>query len=163
MATAVSRTRLLIESACSIFLAQLAGLLGSLVTFSAIPTWYAALEKPLFNPPNWVFGPVWTLLYTLMGIAAVLVWQHRQSPGVRRALWLYVLHLVVNTSWSLIFFGAQNLAVAFFVILVLLAMIVALILQFSRWSKVSAWLLVPYLCWVTFATVLNGSLWMLNA
>lgn len=146
----------------SVLLAQLAGAIGSFFTFSAIPTWYSYLDKPSFSPPNWIFGPVWTLLYTLMGVAAWLIWRQRKSTGTQQALWLYVSHLVVNSLWSIIFFGWQRPDIAFMVIIILWTMIASMMILFARISRSAAWLLLPYLAWVSFATVLNYAIWQLN-
>lgn len=139
-----------------------------LITFSApalsafieMPgAWYAALKKPALNPPSWVFGPVWTLLYTLMSIAAWLVWQR---VGFKNPLVLYFIQLALNAAWTPIFFGAHALGPALAVIAALWVMIFVTLLNFRRVSHAAGWLLVPYLGWVTFATYLNWSLWRLN-
>lgn len=147
----------------SVVLAEAAGGIGTMFTIASIPTWYATLQKPFFSPPNWLFGPVWTILYALMGIAAFLVWWHRKQPGATKALWIYLVHLAVNALWSILFFGLKNIGLAFMEILILWAMIIALIVLFRRYDKHASCLLVPYLLWVSFATVLNGALWMLNS
>jgi len=146
----------------SIVIAQLAGLLGSIFTVSSIKTWYVLLEKPFFSPPGWLFGPVWVLLYTLMGIAAYLVWQKRQTKGAKSALWLYVIHLIFNALWSIIFFGMKNPGLAFFEILILWGLILAVALKFSKIDKSAGLLFIPYILWVSFAAILNFSVWMLN-
>lgn len=142
---------------------QLAGLIGSLFTFSAIPTWYQTLHKPTFSPPNWVFSPVWTILYTLMGIAAFLVWQkgvkHKQ---VKQALFIFGSQLVLNALWSIIFFGFKSLLFAFFEIIFLWLAILGTILTFFRVYKPAAFLLIPYIFWVSFAAYLNYYIWILN-
>lgn len=142
---------------------ELAGVIGSIFTVQAIPTWYAALQKPVFNPPNWIFGPVWTMLYALMGIAVYRVWNtgyHR--PAVKSAVIFFLVHLAVNVLWSVLFFGGRNIPVAFADIAVLWVMILSLIFRFSAVDTVSGYLLVPYLGWVSFAMVLNYYLWILN-
>jgi translocator protein len=132
-------------------------------TGPSIPGWYAGLVKPPFNPPNWLFGPVWTLLYALMGIAAYLVYEKgRKEPKVRKALIIFAVQLALNALWSPVFFGAHALLGAAVVIVLLWAMILASIVLFSKISKAAAWLLVPYILWVSFATVLNISLYVLN-
>lgn len=147
----------------SVILSQLAGIIGSTATISSIPNWYATLNKPFFNPPNWIFAPVWTTLYTLMGIALYLVWlKGYKNKNIKPAINLFLLHLVLNAGWSLIFFGLQNLTLALIVILILWLMIAKLILMFNKINKYSAYLLVPYLLWVSFATLLNFSLLILN-
>lgn len=147
----------------SILLSQLAGIIGSLATASAISTWYVTLVKPDFNPPNWIFGPVWITLYTLMGIALYLVWSKgNQIPQVKTATSIFLLHLVVNSAWSIAFFGLKNLGLALAIIIVLWLMIVLLIRLFSKLNIWASRLLWPYLLWVSFATLLNFSLWQLN-
>jgi benzodiazapine receptor len=106
-----TRARDIVEAVVSIVVCQAAGLIGSIATFPSIPTWYASLDKPPFNPPNWVFGPVWTTLYTLMGIAAFLVWRKGiRNREVKIALGIFVVQLVLNTLWSVVFFGLNSLA-----------------------------------------------------
>ncbi len=148
----------------SIAMCQAAGVIGSFFTVSAIENWYQFLNKPVFSPPNWLFGPVWITLYTLMGISLYLVWR---SPSVaskerRRAMAFFVVHLFVNASWSIVFFGFHNIAFAFGVILLLLAMIIVLIKLFRPLNRLASNLLIPYLVWVSIATVLNYSLMVLN-
>ncbi len=147
----------------AIIIPQAAGLIGTVFTTPAIPTWYAALTKPALNPPSWVFGPVWTTLFVLMGIASFLVWRHGwNNKNVKVALSLFGVQLVLNTLWSIIFFGTQNPGLAFAEIIVLWLAIVATIITFARVSKTAAWLLLPYLCWVSFAGYLNFAIWQLN-
>ncbi len=147
----------------AIIIPQAAGLIGTVFTTPAIPTWYAALTKPALNPPSWVFGPVWTTLFVLMGIASFLVWRHGwDNKKVKVALSLFGVQLVLNTLWSIIFFGAQNPGLAFAGLVVLWLAIAATIITFARVSKAAAWLLVPYICWVTFAGYLNFAIWQLN-
>lgn len=144
--------------------ALLAGWLGSMATTPSIPTWYAGLEKPSFNPPNSIFPIVWTILYVMMAVAAWLVWRAPASPPQRRAaLVLYFVQLVVNVAWSFAFFGAQSPLAGLVVIAVLLVAIVATILAFRRISGLAALLLLPYLAWVCFATVLNAAIFSLNS
>jgi translocator protein len=141
----------------------LAGFIGSLFTTPSIPGWYAGLVKPSFNPPNWIFGPVWTTLYVLMGIAAFLVYEKGWKKGeVRKALGVFAAQLGLNALWSIVFFGAHQILGAAVVIVILWGLIAATIWLFSRISKVAALLLVPYILWVSFATVLNISLYVLN-
>lgn len=150
----------------SIVISQLAGIIGSVATVSSVSTWYLTLNKPFFNPPSWVFGPVWTILYTLMGIAFYLVLLKRDKKkkpkNLKYSINLYLVHLVFNTLWSLIFFGAKNPGLAFVVIVVLWGMIACLIKNFYKINKWSAYLLVPYLLWVSFASLLNFSIFILN-
>jgi benzodiazapine receptor len=135
------------------FCAPLAGM------FSLPGAWYMALSKPSWNPPAWIFGPAWTLLYTLMAIAAWLVWKR---DGWRRPLVLYFVQLVLNAAWTPIFFGAHELGWAFAVIIALWLAIGFTMLTFLRVSKAAAYLLMPYLAWVSFAAFLNFTLWRLN-
>ena len=146
----------------SILIAQLAGIIGSLFTAPNIAPWYAALVKPGFTPPGWLFGPVWVTLYTLMGLAAYLVWRGRKNPHTGFSLWFYGVHLIINLLWSVIFFGLHDIAMAFLVIITLWLMILGLIILFWRINKMAAYLLVPYLAWVSYASVLNAALWLLN-
>ena len=146
-----------------VLVCELAGFVGSVFTTPSIPGWYAGLVKPSFNPPNWIFAPVWTILYVLMGIAAYLVYDKGlRRKDVRKALAVFAGQLVLNALWSIIFFGAHEILGAAVVILILWGLIAATIWLFSRISKVAAFLLVPYILWVSFATVLNISLYVLN-
>jgi translocator protein len=146
----------------SIAIAQAAGIIGSVFTVGSIDTWYAALAKPEWNPPGWVFGPVWIILYTLMGIAAYLVWQHRKTRLAKIALSVYGIQLVLNAVWSILFFGLKNPGLAFAEILLLVAFIAATIILFWRVLKWAGILLLPYLAWVFFAAYLNYTIWQLN-
>lgn len=139
------------------------GSLSGLLTADAIGTWYVGIQKPSFNPPNWIFGPVWTLLYILMGIAAGLVWNSAAGTAAkRRALSIYVIQLVLNFGWSLIFFGLRSPGWALVEIIVLWSSIVWCMRSFAPIHRTAMWLLIPYLLWVSFATVLNGAIVALN-
>jgi benzodiazapine receptor len=152
-----------IRLAGSIVLCMLAGFIGSLLTMPKIPGWYANLEKPSFNPPGWLFGPVWTALYILMGIALFLVWRKGlASRGVRIALLVFLIQLVLNALWSVAFFGAQSPLAGLVVIIALWAAIVATIALFAPLSRVAVLLLVPYILWVSFAAILNATIYVLN-
>ena len=147
----------------AVLLCQAAGILGSLATVPAIPGWYQGLAKPSFTPPNWLFGPAWITLYLLMGIALFLVWrQGLDRPGVKAALALFFIQLGLNALWSWLFFGWHQLGLAFAEIVLLWVAILLVMIKFFALSRASGWLLVPYLLWVTFASVLNFSLWRLN-
>jgi len=124
--------------------------------------WYAQLRKPAWNPPNWIFGPVWTALYTMMATAAWLVWRRGGLPGQRVPLALFVAQLLLNAAWTPLFFGLRAPGLAFAGILLLWLAILATILAFWRAHRPAAALLAPYLAWVTFAAVLNHTLWRLN-
>ena len=147
----------------SLLTPQLAGIIGSLFTAQAITGWYATLVRPELAPPNWIFAPVWTSLYLLMGIALYLVWKKGvQTPGVRIALVLFAIQLVLNTLWSIVFFGLQDLTLALVEISILWVAILATMIAFARVSRTAAWLLVPYIAWVSFAAYLTYSFWVLN-
>jgi translocator protein len=143
----------------SVGVCLLVGTLAGLWTASSITSWYASLAKPAFNPPNWVFGPVWTLLYVLMGVALYLVWN---AHGSRTAIALFLAQLALNFLWSFLFFALKNPLAAFIDIVALLVMIIVTALRFYPISKTAASLLVPYLLWVSFASVLNFSIYWLN-
>lgn len=136
--------------------------MGSLATSAKIPTWYATLAKPAWNPPNWLFAPVWTTLFILMGVAAWMVWLRRGQAGARAALGLFAVQLVLNTLWSFVFFAAENPGLAMVEIVVLWLAIAATIWTFRGISMGAAWLLAPYLAWVSFASCLNFAIWRLN-
>jgi tryptophan-rich sensory protein len=139
------------------------GALGGAATASSVRTWYPTLRKPPFNPPGWVFGPVWTLLYLLMGVAMYLVWTGaRTSSGRSRTARWWLAQLMLNLLWSLLFFGRRAIGPAFGEIIVLWLAIAATIRAAAEERPAAAALLVPYLGWTTFAAVLNGSLWYLN-
>jgi benzodiazapine receptor len=139
------------------------GALGGSVTASSVRTWYPTLRKPPFNPPGWLFGPVWTALYLMMGVAIYLVWTGaRSESGRRRAAAWWAAQLVLNLLWSLVFFGRRSIGPAFGEILVLWLAIAATIRAAAAERPVAGAILVPYLGWTTFAAVLNGSLWYLN-
>jgi len=137
--------------------------IGSLATVRAIPTWYKGLVKPSFNPPDWLFGPAWTLLYLLMAVAAWLVWkQGIGAAGVRLALAVFLLQLILNTLWSVLFFGMRSPLAGLVHIVVLWLAIIATIVLFFRVSVPAGVLLLPYIGWVTFAAVLNAAIFRLN-
>ena len=147
----------------SILLAEAAGAAGALITAPAVATWYTTLNKPALNPPAWVFGPVWTTLYLLMGIAAFLVWRRWGSdPRVKAALAVYLIQLFLNAIWSPVFFGLHAPGAALVVIALLWLAIVATMVKFHPISRAAAYLLIPYLLWVSFASYLNFSIWRLN-
>lgn len=153
-----------IKLVISLALPQVAGLTGALFTQTGEGSWYRAIEKPEWNPPGWIFGPVWTTLYILMGIAFYLIWKsnaplHRKRP----AMILWLTQLVFNFFWTIIFFNLHQIGWAFAEIIVLWLLILATIFAFARINKVAAWLLVPYISWVSFATLLTGTIWMLNS
>ena len=160
----------------AIVVSELAGIIGSVFTISSIPTWYAGLVKPALNPPAWVFGPAWTTLYALMGVAAFLIWREydkltlseveglviQRKKQIKIALSIFLGQLVLNTLWSIIFFGLHSPGWALVDIVLLWLAIVWTIAVFYKISRPAAWLLVPYILWVSFASYLNYSIWMLN-
>jgi tryptophan-rich sensory protein len=147
----------------AIAVAQSAGVIGAFFTTQNISSWYTTLQKPELTPPNWLFGPVWTLLYAMMGIALFLAWT-RHAGGKKRILWirLFLLHLILNTAWSILFFGQKMLFVALLCIGALWVMIAGLIALGAKFDTRIAYLLVPYLLWVSYASYLNYSIWQLN-
>ena len=153
----------ILKLVASIILCQLAGLIGSLATVPAIPTWYESLKKPFFNPPNWIFGPVWTGLYALMGVSLFLAWQRRKDNSqVNIALVFFFLQLMLNVLWSIAFFGLRSPLLGLMDIVLLWTAILLTIRKFLNISRAAALLLVPYILWVSFAVLLNLSLWVLN-
>ena len=141
----------------------LVGGIAGFFTSSGVEGWYAAANKPWFNPPNWIFAPVWTTLYILMGIALYLVWKSDAVQAVKQtAIILFAVQLTLNFFWSLIFFKLQQTGWAFAEIIVMWLMILLTVLWFGKISSKAAWLMVPYICWVSFASVLNYSIWKLN-
>jgi benzodiazapine receptor len=146
----------------SVILCQIAGFLGSLFTTPAIPTWYATLKKPFFTPPNWIFSPVWISLFILMGISLFFVWRRQGHPQFKKALIFFFVQLILNILWSLAFFGLRLPLLGLMDIILLWIAILLTIQHFSKVSKFAAALLLPYLLWVSFAALLNFSLWILN-
>ena len=138
------------------------GLVGGLATASSVTTWYTTLAKPAWTPPGWLFGPVWTLLYVLMGIAAWLVWRRAEEGRARCPLLLFALQLLLNAGWSFLFFGLRSPGLALIEILLLWIAIAATLWAFARVRGGAARLLVPYLAWVSFAAALNLAIWRMN-
>jgi tryptophan-rich sensory protein len=144
----------------AILIPLLVGLIGSYFTFSSVNTWYQTLQKPSFSLPSWLFGPVWTLLYVLMGIAFYLVWTAKKNNV---AISLYSVQLGLNLLWSVLFFGLRSPFYALICIVALWLAILATILSFYKISKTAAYLMVPYILWVSFASVLNYMSFVLNS
>ena len=140
------------------------GYFSGIVTRSAIADWYPTLIKPSFNPPNWIFAPVWSMLYVMMGVAAGLVWDRmeQESEVVKKALLFFAIQLGLNALWSYLFFGLHNPMLAGLEIIVLWLMIYETYVQFAKINKIAGYLFIPYLAWVSFAAVLNASIWWLN-
>ena len=146
----------------SLVISLSAGFLGALFTTPAVQSWYLTINRPVWIPPSWLFGPVWTSLFIMMGVALYLVWSTKMSNKVRISLKLFATQLVLNVLWSVLFFGLGNFWLAFGEILVLWIFILITIVSFGKVSKVASWLMVPYLLWVTFASYLNFTIANLN-
>jgi translocator protein len=147
----------------SILICFVAAAIGSIFTTPQIPGWYAGLVKPWFAPPNWVFGPVWTTLYLLMGIALFLVWRKGlERPDVRQGVALFATQLAFNVAWSWLFFGLQSPVKGFVGIVILWVLILATLIRFWKISRIAGALFIPYLVWVTVATFLNYGIMVLN-
>jgi len=151
-----------IKIAVCIFACLGLGILSGYAAGSAVSDWYVNLNKPFFQPPSWIFGPAWTLLYTLMGIAIALVWHKEKTSLQSNAIKLFIAQFIVNLIWSPVFFAFKMTAIALGVIIVLWILIVLTMNAFKNIDRRAMWLLFPYLCWVTFATVLNASIVYLN-
>ncbi len=153
----------ILKLSISIAVCEMAGIIGSLFTIRKIPTWYASLKKPSFRPPNRLFGPVWTLLYLLMGISAYLIWQEGlESLVVKEALVVFLMQLALNVVWSIAFFGFESPFGGLIVIALLWGAILLSIIEFIRLSLTAGLLLIPYIVWVSFAAVLNAAIYVLN-
>ena len=140
------------------------GYLSGLVTRESILTWYVTLNKPSFNPPNWVFAPVWTLLYIMMGVAAGMIWtSNSDEQTTKNALGFFAIQLGLNALWSYLFFGLHNPLLALIEIILLWLMIFETYNLFKKIHKTAGFLMLPYLVWVSFATILNASIWWLNS
>ena len=140
----------------------LAAFIGNFFTIPNIQDWYASLNKPSFNPPNWLFGPAWTVLYVLMAVSVFLVWQKKENPQRGKALTIYFVQLALNALWSIIFFGLHNLGLAFVEIIFLWFFILLTLVNFYKVKKLAGILFMPYLLWVSFAALLNFAVWQLN-
>ena len=151
-----------LKLAASVVACELVGVAGAVFTTPAIPGWYASLSKPWFTPPGWVFAPVWTLLYLLMGVAAFRVWRLPNRRERNRALGLFGVQLFLNFLWSLVFFGMRSPALGVAIIVLLWLAVAATMRAFWKLDRKAAWLLAPYLAWVSFAALLNVAVWMLN-
>jgi translocator protein len=153
----------MIKLSLSILMTLLVGTLAALLTAHSITDWYVFLKKPSFNPPNSVFGPVWTILYILMGISFYLIWRLPVSANRNTAMRIFFVQLVLNFLWSFLFFNLHALALSVFNIVVLWVMILLTIFLFAKLNRLSAWLLVPYISWVSFAAILNVYIFNMNA
>ncbi|MFW6385337.1 MAG: TspO/MBR family protein [Halodesulfurarchaeum sp.] len=150
------------DVAAAVLLTEAVGITSGALTAEDIADWYVTLQQPALTPPNWVFGPVWTVLYAMMGVSLALVWRERESRTATFGIGLFALQLALNASWSLVFFGDRNPLGGLFVIVPLIVAIVLTIVAFARVDRRAAWLLVPYLLWTSFATYLNYGIWRLN-
>ncbi|MEO0038134.1 MAG: Tryptophan-rich protein TspO [Bacteroidota bacterium] len=142
----------------------LVGYLSGMVTRDSITTWYPTLVKPSFNPPNWVFAPVWTILYIMMGVAGGMVWNRleKDTENVKKAFTFFIIQLALNAAWSVIFFYFHNPFLALIEVILFWLLIFETHIQFKKIDKTAGLLFIPYLAWVSFATVLNASIWWLN-
>ena len=140
------------------------GYFSGMVTRDSITTWYPTLVKPSFNPPNWVFAPVWTILYIMMGVAGGMVWNRleKDPENVKKAFTFFIIQLALNAAWSVIFFYFHNPFLALIEVILFWLLIFETRIQFKKIDKTAGLLLIPYLAWVSFATVLNASIWWLN-
>jgi benzodiazapine receptor len=155
--------KVIVKLISSVSLCLFTGFVGSFSTMDSVSTWYADLAKPSFNPPDWAFGVVWPILYVMMGVAAFLVWNMGIiSSRTKVALGLFVFQLVLNGLWTPIFFGLHMMGLALAEIILLWIAILLTIIAFWRISKLATYLLIPYILWISFAIVLNASLWHLN-
>lgn len=159
----MKKVKEIIKLLLSIFVCQLAGIVGSFFTAPAITGWYAGLQKPGFAPPNWLFGPVWITLYALMGISLYLIWNKaKEGKKVKIPLLIFGFQLVLNALWSLLFFGLQSPFYAFIEIIILWFLILLTMISFSKVSRKASLLLLPYILWVSLAAFLNFFIWRLN-
>ena len=137
-----------------------ASVIGGLVTVGFKEPWYSLINKPTFNPPSWVFAPVWTTLYLMMTIAIWFFWHSRNRE--MNTIYIYFIHIVFNTTWSIVFFGLHQILLALLVLMILIILIIILILKFKRVNYVSSYLMIPYLLWCCYALFLNFNLYILN-
>lgn len=153
-----------IKIAIWVVICLVVGYVSSMYTRSSITTWYPTLEKPFFNPPNWLFAPVWTMLYILMGVSAGLVWQKidTQKELVKKGLFFFTIQLILNGFWSVLFFGWNNILLSLIEIILLFLFLFETYLTFKKLDKTSSLLLIPYMVWVIFASILTASIYFLN-
>lgn len=152
----------IIKLIISILLPLSVGAIAGMFTAQAVPTWYASLNRPSFNPPNWVFGPVWTFLYILLGFSFFLIWKLENSKQRNLAIWAFSIQLLLNFIWSFLFFYFNMIGIALIEIILLWLSIVFMLYSFYRINHLSAFINIPYLLWVTFATILNAGYYFLN-
>jgi len=153
----------IVKLAVSVIICIIPGFVGSMINMKAIPTWYAFIERPSFAPPNWVFAPVWTGLYVMIGVALFLVWRKGTgSPGVKGAIVAFVIQLALNGLWTPAFFGLESPLAGLVVIVLMWIAILVTIIKFFPISRTAGILMIPYLAWVSFATALNAGIYLLN-
>jgi len=154
--------RQILKLVVSILLPLGLGAIAGIFTAKAIPEWYATLNQPSFNPPNWIFGPVWTSLYILLGISFFLTWKQPATKERNRAISIFLIQLVLNFAWSFLFFYFHQIGLALIDIIVLWIFIITMLILFYRIKPLAAYINIPYLLWVTFASILNASYFVLN-
>ncbi|HQW55150.1 MAG TPA: tryptophan-rich sensory protein [Saprospiraceae bacterium] len=154
--------RQILKLVVSILLPLGLGAIAGIFTAKAIPEWYATLNQPSFNPPNWIFGPVWTSLYILLGISFFLIWKQPATKERNRAISIFLIQLVLNFAWSFLFFYFHQIGLALIDIIVLWILIITMLILFYRIKPLAAYINIPYLLWVTFASILNASYFVLN-
>jgi len=154
--------RQILKLVVSILLPLGLGAIAGIFTAKAIPEWYATLNQPSFNPPNWIFGPVWTSLYILLGISFFLTWKQPATKERNRAISIFLIQLVLNFAWSFLFFYFHQIGLALIDIIVLWILIITMLILFYRIKPLAAYINIPYLLWVTFASILNASYFVLN-
>jgi tryptophan-rich sensory protein len=152
----------IIKLIVSLFLPLSVGAIAGMFTSQAVPTWYASLNRPFFSPPNWVFGPVWTTLYILLGISFFLIWKEKASKVRDLAIWVFLIQMLLNFAWSFLFFYFNLIGVALIEIILLWISIALMIYLFYKIKPVTAYMNIPYLLWVSFATILNAGYYFLN-
>lgn len=153
----------IVKAIIAIAIPLMVGATSGFFTVTGVESWYQTIQKPLWNPPNWIFGPVWTTLYIMMGVALFLVWKEDTSEELKKiAFTLFAIQLILNFFWSFIFFNQQQPGWALVEIIAMWVFILLTIFAFAQVNKTAAWLLVPYISWVSFATILNYTIWQLN-
>lgn len=157
----MSRTNI-IKLIVSLFLPLCVGVVAGIFTSQAVPTWYATLNRPFFNPPNWVFGPVWTTLYILLGISFFLIWKEEATKARDLAIKVFLIQMLLNFAWSFIFFYFNLIGAALIEIILLWISIALMIYLFYKIKRFAAYLNIPYFLWVSFATILNAGYYFLN-
>jgi translocator protein len=156
------KVSVVIKLIISILLPLGLGSIAGIYTAQSVPEWYETLIRPSFNPPNWIFGPVWTALYILMGVSLFIIWNQRASKARNLAILVFMIQLLLNFGWSFIFFYFNMIALAFIEIIMLWMSIIWMIILFYKIKPLASYINIPYLLWVTFATVLNGAYFFLN-